>query len=172
MFLGEHGDISVHEPVGVLKSLPISLLVAHLVLDVVLDVADVIVFLHLLLDYVGACLGLSLAIVEIELVDIVVFLAKAFDPFAFERQVSLFDAPFLLCFLLLSCLEFLLLLLPHMLEVLLFELVLQTFLLGQLHALDLPLGFPEFLFGLEYLPRTVILSQIGYALDQVLDFRK
>ena len=86
--------------------------------------------------------------------------------------MSLFDAPFLLSFLLLSCLEFLLLLLPHMLEVLLFELVLQTFLLGQLHALDLPLGFPEFLFWLEYLPRTVILSQIGHALDQVLDFRK
>mgnify|MGYP000940608193 CR=1 FL=1 len=94
--------------------------VAFSVLHVVLDVAQVVVPLHLLSDLVGVRLRHPLSVVEVQLLNVVLLLSLSFRLLAFEGLVRLLDPSLLLLFLLLTRLQFLLLLLTHLLKILLF----------------------------------------------------
>ena len=138
----------VHNKVGCLEAIAVHLLISHLLLHILLDVAHVVVLFHL--EALDIILGFSLflPIVKVELLDIVLFLSLVLGAFPVKRHVSLLDPAFLLVLLKEASVEQRLLLLPHLLKIFIFQLHLDAFLFTHLSVCKLSLRVVQFLLWL------------------------
>ena len=96
LLLGQLRSIPGLESICIPETFTVGLLVSHLLLHILLDVSQIVFLLHLMLDEVEIGLGLALAVLELEVIDIGFFLSLFEGPLTVERQVSFFYPPLLI----------------------------------------------------------------------------
>ena len=161
--------VSGHLGIRHVKPIPVSHLIPHFLLDIVLNIPQVVIFFHLQLDQICLLLCDSLAILKFELFDVCLFLALAMGFLAVEGEVCLLNSKSLLVDLKLASILQFLSLLTHLLKILLFELKLYAFLLCELSAGKFTLSFLKFNLGFKYRSLSLTFGKVGDSLDNIFN---